>query len=213
MSSMSSANRCERIDDAGYTGVEYVNRFLGWAVFNLFKKVEKEEDKPRRKMKLLVLGKMTIYHHEAVLDKEYMSKYYTDSDQLNNMGGLTLVSKNFFAFGLGLMSELMRFTEKSLSTQGNSVIDSTLQSILKNDTLRNKFANGCRSYLKNLTVNPSQYDNIQDLFKQLSTKAFQTWAGEQSRKFKEKRTCRQVKSATMWTFRDNLNAITKNNSK
>jgi hypothetical protein len=47
-----------------------VNRFVGWAVFSLNKKLENDYGKNKRKIALLET--MQIYEHEALLDSEYI---------------------------------------------------------------------------------------------------------------------------------------------
>jgi hypothetical protein len=100
--SISTANTRKGIKNPEIS--KHVNRFFGWAIFSLRKKMERQDgdiNDGNKKLRLLEL--MRVLHHEAIVDEEYMADCYAESDQLRNKGGLTLVSKDFFGFGRELM--------------------------------------------------------------------------------------------------------------
>jgi phage-related protein len=68
--------------------IQDVQRFVGWAIFSLRKKLENEIGENEEQIELL--DSMAVFHHEVVDDDEYMQLYYATVDQLTNKGGWSL---------------------------------------------------------------------------------------------------------------------------
>ena len=109
-----------------------VNRFVGWAVSQLLKKykTEKENDSAEgdddsqwdKHWELLKL--MRIAHQEAILNEDYKKNCYEPLDMLSNLGGLTLVSPQFFPFGKKLMNVVgVAVTEDKIVQTGKECIN------------------------------------------------------------------------------------------
>ncbi len=182
-----------------------VNRFVGWAVFSLNKKLEKDYGENERKIALLET--MQIHEHEALLDSEYMENCYTVADQLRNKGGLCLISKQFFGFGWELMVAIGKLSVKTFEDLGNKTIEDEFDRIRSNAELREMFRLECRkSAFADDELSDKELFSVYDA---LCKKLFNAWAGVQSRKFKQQYTGRQVVGAAVGTFRGDMSAATR----
>jgi hypothetical protein len=83
-------------------GKKEVNRFLGWAIWSLRRKLSKRRNRAEAKDWVLVenvepliqhLDGMRCFHHHAIIDQEYMENCYSQADQSRNGAWLSLVSK------------------------------------------------------------------------------------------------------------------------
>jgi hypothetical protein len=119
-----------------------VNRFLGWATWNLRRKLAKQRTRAKTKDWVLAedveplvqhLDGMRCFHHHPPVDPECMQHCCSQADQSGNGGWLSLVSKDHFHFGKVLL-------EKSLDTvqqdhwgrHGNASIQIAPKAICKN---------------------------------------------------------------------------------
>jgi hypothetical protein len=82
-----------------------VNRFLGWAIWNLRLKLSARRNRAIAEDWVLAedvgpliehLDGMRCFHHDAIIDQDYMKNCYSEADQSRNGGWLSLVSKDFF---------------------------------------------------------------------------------------------------------------------
>jgi hypothetical protein len=193
-------------DDDHESLVENVNRFVGWAIFSLIKKMERNYGE--NEAKLALLESMQVYEHDIILDSEYMESCYAERDQLRNQGGLTLVSKDFFEFGKQLMREVSKFTIATFKARGNAAAKESHSLILNNETLASTFRLQCRQLFPEEEEQLSDGD-ISSVYESICTKVFRAWGGEQHRKLKEGYTGRQVKTSSNTTLRGFLNVVTK----
>jgi hypothetical protein len=112
-----------------------VNWFLGWAIWHLRCKLSKRRIRAKVNDWILAenvepliqhLDKMRFFHHNAIIDQEYMQHCYSQADQSRNGGWLSLVSKEFFDFGKVLLSQI-RDSVKQNSGVGMAMHRSKLQ--------------------------------------------------------------------------------------
>ena len=93
-----------------------INRFLGWAIWNLRKKLYKRCTRAKvndwvlqENVEPLIkhLDNMRCFHHDnAIIDPDYMQNCYSHTDQSRNGGWLSLVSKEYFFFGKVLLARV-----------------------------------------------------------------------------------------------------------
>jgi hypothetical protein len=187
--------------------IQNVQRFVGWAVFSLRRKLENQMSDNEEKID--ILDSMTVYHHEVVDDEEYMSLYYAKVDQLTNKGGLSLVAKPFFPFAKSLMKQVVGFTyDQSFQQQGTEAIASAVQQLLENAQLKDLFwrALGQPSgYLMNDTTQTSRLL----VFNAICKKTMNAWAGQISDRYKEICTGRHVKTVANVALRVGLDIQTQ----
>jgi len=101
-----------------------VNRFVGWAISELQRLHTKEhadtgEANEESQEHWDLLDAMGYSHQEAVMNTEYMEKYYEPFDMLNNRGKLVLVHPDFYSCATNLMTAVAAaVTELKLTTLG-----------------------------------------------------------------------------------------------
>ena len=130
--------------------VREVNGFFGFAVSSCLKKMKKKErfaefdedttNKLRYENCTYFLDNMRILHRDALIDDEYMEKYYASSTAMLNHGGLTLISKNYFKFGSLLMTEVARHcSDETFANRRNNIYDRAIDLLSSNDELKGCF--------------------------------------------------------------------------
>lgn len=215
--------RCSRraqVNGAGQTGVAdddelitNVNNFVGWSVFDTIKNLERNFDRivetnPRAKIDLL--ESMQVYEQDILLDEEYVQKYFTLSNRAHNKRGLTLISKEYFGFAKELMREVSKFQVKSFKSEGNDVVGDSIRRLRQHEKLKETFVGVSRELFNEKDIAEA---DILVVYDEICKKVFHAWAGEQTRKFKEKNTGRCATGTTNLAFRDDLNAIARKRKK
>ena len=77
---------------------------------------------------------MTVKHCDVVGNDDYMSNCYSAYDQLNNNGGLTLISPAYYEFGKMLMKEVRNVTtRKSFLRHGNDFAKMAHKLLMENE--------------------------------------------------------------------------------
>ena len=80
-----------------------------------------------------------------MLDEEYIEKYYLDSEQILNQGGLTLVAKAMFPWALYLMEQIRKhYGRKYLQEYGEASIKRAIALVKKDDSVAQHFHRGLR---------------------------------------------------------------------
>ena len=112
-----------------------VNRFLGWAIWNLRRKLANQRTRARANDWVLSedieplvkhLDRMRCYHHHAaIIDPEYMKHCYSQADQSINGGWLSLVSKGYFHFVEVLLKTIPRHSSARSVGQARQRVDAT----------------------------------------------------------------------------------------
>jgi hypothetical protein len=86
------------------------------------------------------LSEMTVRHCDVVGNDDYMTNCYSSYDQMNNNGGLTLISPAYYPFGKMLMKEVRNVTtRKSFLLHGNDFAKKAHKLLLENDSLKECF--------------------------------------------------------------------------
>lgn len=116
-----------------------VMAFVGYAInrsITMYERVlPKSRDQLEKNDKILTyLRKMRIRHADALADEEYMDQYYSTSDQITNLTGLTLVSKQYQPFSRMLMRKIRGLV--NMETVGRSEKDGGENSL--NEFARNE---------------------------------------------------------------------------
>jgi hypothetical protein len=105
-----------------------VNNFFGWAIFqvyDVYRDKQRSELTDDDEMKdadnhVLYLRTMRVLHKDVIGDTDYLENCYSDHLQLENNGGLTLLSRKYFDFGTFLMSIIANaFTQAHIVNEGN----------------------------------------------------------------------------------------------
>jgi hypothetical protein len=130
-----------------------INRFLGWAIWHLRRKLSKR--RIRAKVKDWVLAEnvgpliqhldgMRCFHHHAIIDPEYMKNCYSQADQSRNGGWLSLVSKEFFDFGKVLLCQIRdNVPQKKWGRRGNASIKIAAAAVCRDAATKKAFLDAC----------------------------------------------------------------------
>jgi hypothetical protein len=184
-----------------------VNRFLGWAIWNLRRKLSKRRTRAKINDWVLAenvepliqhLDRMRCFHHHAIINQEYMKNCYSQADQTRNGGWLSLVSKEYFDFGKVLLSQIRdNVQEKHWGRNGNASIEVAAAVISKNSRIKKAFLDACAGSLIPVSVLTSLMDRI-------VLKVFHARAGASMDAWKRKNTAREVKGSSDASFRGDL---------
>jgi hypothetical protein len=184
-----------------------INRFLGWAIWHLRKKLAKRRTRAKvndwvlqENVEPLIqhLDGMRCFHHHAIIDPEYMKNCYSHTDQSRNGGWLSLVSKHFFEFGKVLLSQIRHnVREEQWSRQGNQSIKVAAAATCRDAGTRKAFFDACTGSTIPVTV-------LKSLMDRLVLKTFHARAGASMKAWKRKNTAREVKGSTDASFRGDL---------
>jgi hypothetical protein len=184
-----------------------INRFLGWAIWHLRKKLANR--RTRGKVNNWVLQEnveplikhldgMRCFHHHAIIDPEYMKTCYSQADQSRNGGWLSLVSKEYFEFGRVLLSQVRHnVQQKQWDKHGNQSIKVAAEAICKDGATKEAFLEACTGSSIPVSVLISLMDRI-------VLKVFHARAGASMDAWKRKNTGREVKGSTDAAFRTDL---------
>jgi hypothetical protein len=163
-----------------------VQRFVGFAIQGCLKKwrdrtrgsamkADADGEEIERSMTIVVmLESMRILRDNAVLDEEYVSKYYTKRDEIINEGGWCLVSKTMFPWAILLMKAIRKYFDRSqLEGEGKVAVQRALKLVKKERAVSQSF----RACVKNLEVDKSNIvslsdSDLEELHDKLLKKAF-----------------------------------------
>jgi hypothetical protein len=184
-----------------------VNRFLGWAIWNLRRKLAKQRTRAKAKDWVLAedvepliqhLDGMRCFHHHALIDPEYMQHCYSQADQSRNGGWLSLVSKDYFHFGKVLLEKVRETVQQDhWGRHGNASIQIAAKAICKNAAIKKAFFDSCVD-----SVIPAS--TLQSLMDRIVLKVFHARAGASMNAWKLKNTARAVKGSSDAAFRADL---------
>jgi hypothetical protein len=184
-----------------------INRFLGWAIWHLHRKLSKR--RRRAKVNDWVLAEnveplikhldgMRCFHHNAIVDEEYMNHCYSQADQARNGGWLSLVSKDFFEFGKVLLSQIQdNVQQKQWARHGNASIKIAAAAICKDPATKKAFLDACTGSLIPVSV-------LKTLLDQTVLKTFHARAGASMDAWKRKNTAQEVKGSADASFHADL---------
>jgi hypothetical protein len=193
-----------------------INRFLGWAIWHLRKKLATR--RTRAKVNHWVLQEnveplihhldgMRCFHYHAIIDPEYMKHCYSHSDQSRNGGWLSLVSKDFFEFGRVLLSQIRHnVREKQWGRQGNQSIKVAAAAVCKDAGTKKAFFEACTGSSIPASV-------LNSLMERIVLKVFHARAGASMDAWKKKNTAREVKGSTDAAFRTDLKSKVSHSTK
>ena len=184
-----------------------VNRFLGWAIWHLRKKLSKRRTRAKENNWILQedveplikhLDGMRCFHHHVIIDHEYMKNCYSHSDQSRNGGWLSLVSKRYFGFGRVLLSQVRQnVREHQWGRHGNNSIKVAAAAVC-NDA-------GTKIAFFEASTGSSIPDSIlKSLMDRIVLKVFHARAGASMDTWKRNNTAREVKGSTDAAFRADL---------
>jgi hypothetical protein len=184
-----------------------INRFLGWAIWHLRKKLSKRRTRAKvndwvlqENVEPLIqhLDGMRCFHHHAIIDPEYMKNCYSHTDQSRNGGWLSLVSKEFFDFGRVLLSQVRHnVRQKQWGRQGNQSIKVAAAATCKDAGTKKAFFDACTGSSIPVSI-------LKSLMDRLVLKTFHARAGASMDAWKRKNTAREVKGSTDASFRADL---------
>jgi len=124
---------------------------VGWAILELIKQQGEETEHEvddglasSREGYLEVLDMLRYTHQEAIWDLEYMDKYYEPIDILGNLGGLTLVSPEFFPLATKIMTAVgAAVTDRSITLNGNECMQVGREVVAGHTDLKEEFLDLC----------------------------------------------------------------------
>mmetsp|Transcript_2821 Transcript_2821/g.4552 ORF Transcript_2821/g.4552 Transcript_2821/m.4552 type:complete len:207 (-) Transcript_2821:404-1024(-) len=128
-----------------------VNRFLGWAIFNLRRKLARRRVTASDSSWVLtedvdamisLLDSMRIFHNKAIVYVEYMRECYSAADQSRNGGWLSLVSKQYFPFGKILLNEIRFSVNSQWTRRGNKTVEVAVEKIMNSNVVSAFFWGG-----------------------------------------------------------------------
>jgi hypothetical protein len=185
-----------------------VNRFLGWATWNLRRKLAKQRTRAKTKDWVLAddvepliqhLDGMRCFHHHALVDPEHMQHCYSQADQSRNGGWLSLVSKDHFHFGKVLLEKIRDTVQqaRSLGKAWQCIDPNCSQGNLQKCGDQKSFFDSCAG-----SVIPDSA--LQSLMDQTVLKVFHARAGASMNAWKSKNTDRAVKGSSDAAFGSDL---------
>jgi hypothetical protein len=184
-----------------------VNRFLGWAIWNLRRKLAKRRTRAKTKDWVLAedvepliqhLDGMRCFHHHALIDQEYMQHCYSQADQSRNGGWLSLVSKDYFHFGKVLLEKIRETVQQDhWGRHGNASIQIAAKAICKNAAIKKAFFDSSVDAVIHASA-------LQSLMDRIVLKVFHARAGASMNAWKFKNTARVVKGSSDAAFRADL---------
>lgn len=196
-----------------------VNRFLGWAIFHLRRKLVQRRDRAIAKNwhstedvpgMISTLDSMRIFHNEAVTDEEYMRDCYSDFDLTDNDGWLSLVAKPFFSFGKELLSRIRsEINIKAIKRLGNEAIKTAINRIKATES----FASLSSKFLDAVSASSLKHATKVSLLERIIKKAFHARAKVASVAYRASHTDRHVTGASTQAFRQSLMAKTEKTTK
>ena len=192
--------------------VRDVNLIVGWAIFHLrLKKIvhlrrEDNEDSVKGlklKNEISFLSHMRMYAEEALLSQSYLDKCYDSFLRSSNRGFMTLVSEEYFAFGVEAMKKVSSaLTGEKLQNQLQTT-QKEKQRILNDKSLLDLFMD--------CSANNNHLDGEEEkkiIFYELMEKIVNARFGEEIRAHKEEFTTRGSKNKkTNLTLRKTLDVI------
>jgi hypothetical protein len=212
----------QKADNHGFSAEDEkreVNRFFGWAIFHLRRKLVRRRDRAIEKnwhstedvpRMISNLDSMRIFHNEAVTDEEYMRDCYSDFDLTDNDGWLSLVSKPFFAFGKELMSRIRtEINIEAIERLGNEAIVTAINRIKTPAS----FASLSSKFLDAAAASSLKHSTKMSLLQRIIKKAFHARAKVASVAYRAKNTDRHVAGASTQAFRQSLMAKTEKKTK
>ena len=127
--------------------------------------------------KLWFLENIRIAHQDALNDEDYMHNFYDKAFQMINRGGLTLISKGYFKFGLSLMEKIRGVvSQQSIEFRRNDLYNNAYDCLIANEELKSQFresenATSVPSFVKKRILRLKDSDK-DEIYLQLITKAF-----------------------------------------
>ena len=123
--------------------VRDVNLMFGWAIFHLRlikirEKIKEHVDNEKTEKltnEIEFLSNMRIYAEEALLSESYLDKCYDSFLRSSNRGFMTLVSEEYFDFGVELMKKVSSSLTVEKLQNDLDVTATAKQSILQDDEL------------------------------------------------------------------------------
>ena len=184
-----------------------VNRFLGWAIWNLRCKLSTRRNRakandwvPAENVAQMIqhLDGMRCFHHHVIIDQEYMKNCYSQADQSRNGGWLSLVSKNYFGFGRVLLSHIRdNVQQKQWGRHGNDSIKLAAEAICMDVRIKKEFFDASSASTIPVSV-------LKTLMNRLVLKTFHARAGASMDAWKRENTAREVKGSSDAAFRADL---------
>ena len=192
--------------------VRDVNLIVGWAIFHLRRKKiihlrrEDNEDSVnglKLKNEISFLSHMRMYAEEALLSQSYLDKCYDSFLRSSNRGFMTLVSEEYFAFGVEAIKKVSSaLTGEKLQNQLQTT-QKEKQRILNDKSLLDLFMD--------CSANNNHLDGEEEkkiIFYELMEKIVNARFSEEIRAYKEEFTTRGSKNKkTNLTLRKTLDVI------
>ncbi len=152
---------------------------------------------------------MYTTHNEVVSDEEYLRDYYPFIVRMKNRGGMTLVSKKFFSFGLKLLDRIRNtFNKQTIAELGTACVDTAYKELHFDEELRDTFLECTKNASENLTN-----DVMIGIYEELLLKTFHARIGAETAIFKDENTSRFAVDAVDTALREGLKSITKRRKK
>ena len=196
-----------------------VNRFVGWAIFETYMHYRDESelmdtDEPLDmeaddseevasnetcKHPVHYIQKMFIRHEQALLDPYYLQNCYDSVLLLKNNGGLTLVSRCYFEFGMDLMRTIVEaMDQESMEREGDECLKAARARVREQESkLLPKFLSCDQSSLVNASTR-------EEIFRFLVTKAMNARFGMEIEKYKNEQTKRKGRRHKGQSLREGL---------
>jgi len=187
-----------------FDGVSEVQRFVGWAIHSLEDRIGRtdcvdENAEYNKEESLKVLHEMHLSHYQAIGNKEYLEKYYSESIQNLNMGGMALVSAKVFPWGRDLVKTIYNsYTFDTLDRYGNKAASVAWEQVKSDKRLESLF--------DSIPFNVSNRFIKRQVQEQLTFKVFNARSCETLRQYKERTTDRGAKDGCALALRTELEA-------
>ncbi|KAI2494045.1 hypothetical protein MHU86_20488 [Fragilaria crotonensis] len=168
IASSRQSNATNTVDNSQDVIMSQVQRFFGWSIFSLKRKLENEQCDNKDGLDLL--EKMSVFHHEVINDELYMKNCYPIANEVMNKGGLTLVATNFIGFGRSLMTMVKKLTIETVLQKGNRAIEDLVSDVLHSEKLKRIFWSCCETSYSNERRENTSTNTLQSLYTALTKK-------------------------------------------
>ena len=129
-----------------------VNLIFGLAIFHTRKKkIHQQKHYEENTREAILLGKeikflseMRTYISEVILSEVYLEKCYDSFLRSSNRGYMTLVSEEYFDFGLRLMKKIANSLTQDVIKSELGVTKKAKQSLFRDNDLKQMFMNCCK---------------------------------------------------------------------
>ena len=157
--------------------------------------------------KLWFLENIRINHQDALNDEDYMNNFYDKAFQMINRGGLTLISKGYFKFGMFLMEKVRDVvSQHAIESRRNDLYNYAYDCLISNKDLKSQFresesATDVPSFVKK-RIGRLRHIDKDEIYLQLVTKALRARIKVKIKRHREAKLSRYAEGSSKDSHRE-----------